>query len=50
MLTKCGHYCCDFSAVQILAATTARRLAVIDVERGEQVMTYDNCEYLPLMG
>ncbi|XP_064485880.1 uncharacterized protein LOC135398401 isoform X1 [Ornithodoros turicata] len=27
---------------RILAATTARRLAVIDVERGEQVMTYDN--------
>ncbi|KAH7985059.1 hypothetical protein HPB52_024345 [Rhipicephalus sanguineus] len=30
---------------RILAATTARRLAVIDVERGEQVMTYDNCAY-----
>ncbi|CAN7998334.1 unnamed protein product, partial [Ixodes hexagonus] len=30
---------------RILAATTARRLAVIDVERGEQVMTYDNCAF-----
>lgn len=29
---------------QILASTTARRLAVIDVERGEQVMSYDNCK------
>ncbi|GFY31832.1 hypothetical protein TNCV_4201401 [Trichonephila clavipes] len=28
---------------RILASTTARRLAVIDVERGEQVMSYDNC-------
>ncbi|GBM23014.1 hypothetical protein AVEN_67001-1, partial [Araneus ventricosus] len=27
---------------RILASTTARRLAVIDVERGEQVMSYDN--------
>uniref|UniRef100_A0A023G8I9 Putative wd40 domain protein n=1 Tax=Amblyomma triste TaxID=251400 RepID=A0A023G8I9_AMBTT len=30
---------------RILAATAARRLAVIDVERGEQVMTYDNCAF-----
>lgn len=33
-------YCC-----QILAATTARRLAVVDVERGEQLLAYDNCAY-----
>lgn len=31
--------------VQILAATTARRLAVVDVERGEQLLAYDNCAY-----
>ncbi|KAF8785909.1 uncharacterized protein LOC129959462 isoform X2 [Argiope bruennichi] len=30
---------------RILASTTARRLAVIDVERGEQVMSYDNCAF-----
>ncbi|KAK3919579.1 Autophagy-related protein 16 [Frankliniella fusca] len=30
---------------RILAATTARRLAVVDVERGEQLLAYDNCAY-----
>lgn len=30
---------------RILAATTARRLAVIDVERGEHLMSYDNCAF-----
>ena len=30
---------------QILATTTARRLAVIDVEKGEQILSYDNCKY-----
>ncbi|GIX93492.1 WD_REPEATS_REGION domain-containing protein [Caerostris extrusa] len=37
----------DFTSdgARILAATTARRLAVIDVERGEQVMSYDNCAF-----
>lgn len=34
---------CAFT--QILAATTARRLAVVDVERGEQLLAYDNCAY-----
>lgn len=31
--------------LKILAATTARRLAVVDVERGEQLLAYDNCAY-----
>ncbi|KAK7601790.1 hypothetical protein V9T40_009231 [Parthenolecanium corni] len=30
---------------KILAATTARRLAVVDVERGEQLLAYDNCAF-----
>ncbi|XP_071444368.1 uncharacterized protein [Hetaerina americana] len=30
---------------RILAATTARRLAVVDVERGEQLLAYDNCAF-----
>ncbi|CAG0892186.1 unnamed protein product [Darwinula stevensoni] len=30
---------------RILAGTSARRLAVIDVERGEQLIAYDNCAY-----
>uniref|UniRef100_A0A1B6G5C8 Uncharacterized protein n=1 Tax=Cuerna arida TaxID=1464854 RepID=A0A1B6G5C8_9HEMI len=30
---------------RILAATTARRLGVVDVERGEQLLAYDNCAY-----
>ncbi|XP_049765471.1 uncharacterized protein LOC126094880 isoform X1 [Schistocerca cancellata] len=30
---------------RILAATTARRLAVVDVERGEQLVAYDNCAF-----
>lgn len=33
------------STIQILAATTARRLAVVDVERGEQLLAYDNCAF-----
>lgn len=31
--------------LQILATTTARRLAVVDVERGEQLVAYDNCTF-----
>lgn len=34
---------CDGS--KILASTTARRLAVIDISRGEQVLSYDNCAF-----
>ncbi|PSN29367.1 hypothetical protein C0J52_27415 [Blattella germanica] len=34
-----------FFQMQILAATTARRLAVVDVERGEQLLAYDNCAF-----
>ncbi|XP_014678643.1 PREDICTED: uncharacterized protein LOC106818447 [Priapulus caudatus] len=30
---------------RILATTTARRLAVIDIEHGEQLMSYDNCAF-----
>lgn len=30
---------------KILAATTARRLAVLDVERGEQIQCFDNCAF-----
>lgn len=30
---------------KILAATTARKLAVVDVERGEQLLAYENCAY-----
>ncbi|CAG2055080.1 unnamed protein product [Timema podura] len=30
---------------RILATTTARRLAVVDVERGEQLLAYDNCAF-----
>ncbi|XP_064632737.1 uncharacterized protein LOC135491033 [Lineus longissimus] len=30
---------------KILATTTARRMALIDVERGEQVISYDNCAF-----
>ncbi|XP_046408299.1 uncharacterized protein LOC124172844 [Ischnura elegans] len=30
---------------RILAATTSRRLAVVDVERGEQLLAYDNCAF-----
>ncbi|XP_012265167.1 uncharacterized protein LOC105691339 isoform X1 [Athalia rosae] len=30
---------------RILAATTARRLVVVDVERGEQLLAYDNCAF-----
>lgn len=30
---------------RILATTTARRLAVIDVERGDQILSYDNCAF-----
>lgn len=30
---------------RILAATTAKRLAVVDVERGEQILCYDNCAF-----
>jgi len=30
---------------RILAATTARSVTVVDVERGEQVSAYDNCVY-----
>ncbi len=33
---------CSF---QILATTTAGRLAVVDVETGAQLITYDSCEY-----
>lgn len=29
--------------LQILACTTSRRLSVVDVERGEQLLAYDNC-------
>lgn len=28
-----------------MAATTARRLAVVDVERGQQLLAYDNCAF-----
>ncbi|KAL0276874.1 UNVERIFIED_CONTAM: hypothetical protein PYX00_004345 [Menopon gallinae] len=31
--------------LRILAATTARRLAVVDVERGQQLLAYDNCAF-----
>ncbi|XP_054165732.1 uncharacterized protein LOC128963253 [Oppia nitens] len=30
---------------RILAATTARRLSVLDVETGQQLMCYDNCAF-----
>lgn len=30
---------------RILAATTARRLSVVDVERGQQLVAYDNCAF-----
>jgi WD40 repeat protein len=30
---------------RILATTTARRMAVIDVEKGEQILSYDNCAF-----
>ena len=29
---------------QILATTTARRLVVVDVEKGALLLSYDNCE------
>ena len=31
--------------LQIVAATTARRVAVVDVERGDQLVAYDNCAF-----
>ncbi|XP_051167339.1 uncharacterized protein LOC127285391 [Leptopilina boulardi] len=30
---------------RVLAATNARRLVVVDVERGEQLLAYDNCAF-----
>ncbi|CAB3368969.1 uncharacterized protein LOC135934438 [Cloeon dipterum] len=30
---------------KILAATTVRRVAVVDVERGDQLLSYDNCAF-----
>lgn len=30
---------------RILCATTSRRLTVLDVERGEQIVCYDNCAF-----
>ena len=33
---------------QILVTNTARRLVVIDVERGDQELCYDNCEFCAL--
>lgn len=30
---------------RILAATTARRLIVLDTERGDQILAYDNCAF-----
>ncbi|CAH1784215.1 unnamed protein product [Owenia fusiformis] len=30
---------------KILATTTARRLAVIDLQRGDQILSYDNCAF-----
>jgi len=38
--------CCP----QILVTNTARRLVVIDVERGDQELCYDNCECLCYSG
>ena len=35
-----------FRHSQILVTNTARRLVVIDVERGDQELCYDNCEFL----
>ncbi|KAE9532922.1 hypothetical protein AGLY_009350 [Aphis glycines] len=38
--------CIDFTVMCvlcILACTTSRRLSVVDVERGEQLLAYDNC-------
>ena len=32
--------------LQILVTNTARRLVVIDVERGDQELCYDNCEFM----
>lgn len=34
--------------LQVLATTTVRRLAVLDVETGEQIFSYDNCKILLL--
>ena len=31
--------------LQILTTTTARRMAVIDVEKGDQISSYDNCAF-----
>lgn len=30
---------------QILVSTTAKRLAVIDLNQGEQIQVYDNCTF-----
>jgi hypothetical protein len=30
---------------KILVSTTAKRLAVIDIEHGEQIQGYDNCTF-----
>lgn len=42
---NCYHFYRLVEIFQILAATTARRLVVVDVERGEQLLTYDNCAF-----
>ncbi|CAB4043102.1 uncharacterized protein LOC110044891 [Paramuricea clavata] len=34
---------------KVLATTTVRRLAVLDVETGEQIFAYDNCKMLLLV-
>ncbi|XP_074645696.1 uncharacterized protein LOC141901984 [Tubulanus polymorphus] len=37
------RFTCD--GARILATTTARRLAMIDIERGTQILSYDNCAF-----
>lgn len=38
------HFHLLSSICQILASTNARRLVVMDVETGEQIVSYDNCK------
>ena len=43
-VTDMLHFHLLFSICQILASTNARRLVVMDVETGEQIVSYDNCK------
>ena len=43
-VTDMLHFHLLSSICQILASTNARRLVVMDVETGEQIVSYDNCK------